>query len=418
MSTRCLLSIFVFGSALALSAGAADWPQWRGPRRDGVSEETGLLKEWPKGGPKLLWQVKDIGYGFATPAVAGDRIFVISNKGQDDEFVQALSINDGKQIWSARVGKVGPNQMQPYPGARSTPTVDGAKLYALGSNGNLACLEASTGEKVWKKDLRADFGGRPGWWAYSESPLVDGDVLVCTPGGEEATIVALNKQTGDVIWKNASPVKDHAGYASAIVAEIGGVKQYVQFLEKGVVGVDAKTGKFLWRYNETSKGSTASIPTPVEHGGSVLTGGPRGAGLVKVKAKGTEFEAEQVYLTKGLPSGIGGFVRVGDYLYGATGKGLVCAEFATGKVKWQHECVGAGAVCYADGRLYVRGDSGEVALVEATPDGYRENGRFTPPDQPAHPKGVKAWCYPVVADGRLYLRDLDRLWCYDVKDVK
>jgi outer membrane protein assembly factor BamB len=417
MKALQLLAVATFTGLLALSAGAADWPQWRGPHRDGISQETGLLKAWPKGGPSLLWENKDIGYGFSTPAVAGDRLFLISNKGMDDEYVQALSAADGKQIWSRRIGKVGVNKGPQYPGSRSTPTLDGAKLYALGSDGDLDCLEASTGEVIWKKNLRSDFGGQPGQWAYSESPLVDGDVLVCTPGGAKATIVALNKQTGDVVWKAASPVADQAAYASAIVADIGGVKQYVQFLSKGVVGVDAKTGKFLWRYEKTGK-SPANIPTPVAHDGYVFTGtGMGGAGLVKLKAKGAEFEADQVYFTKDLPTSIGGSLRLGEYLYGTNAKGLVCSEFTTGKIKWQDKSVGAGALCYADGRLYVHGESGEVALVEATADGYREKGRFTPPDQPAR-KNTKAWAYPVVADGKLYLRDLDRLWCYDIKEAK
>jgi outer membrane protein assembly factor BamB len=417
MNSRKLLCVLTLTGLISLSAVAADWPQWRGPHRDGISEETGLLKEWPKAGPKLLWQVKDIGSGYSTPAVAGDRIFLISNKGMDDEYVQALSTSDGKQIWSKHIGKVGVNKGPQYPGSRSTPTLDGAKLYALGSDGDLDCLETSTGEVLWKKNLAKDFDGKSGQWAYAESPLIDGDELVCTPGGKTATIVKLNKQTGEPIWKAASPKGDEAAYASAIVADIGGVKQYVQFLQNGVVGVDAKTGKFLWRYEKTGK-SPANIPTPVEHAGYVFTGTSMGgAGLVKLKAKGAEFEADQVYFTKELPTSIGGSVRVGDNLYGTTGKGLVCAEFTTGKIKWQDKCVGPGALCYADGCLYVHGESGEVALVEATPDGYHEKGRFTPPDQPAR-KNTKAWCYPVVADGKLYLRDLDRLWCYDVKNAK
>jgi outer membrane protein assembly factor BamB len=413
-----LLLVATFTGVLALSAGAADWPQWRGPHRDGISQETGLLKEWPKDGPKLLWENKDIGSGYSTPAVAGDRLFVISNKGVDDEYVQALSVNDGKQIWSQHIGKVGPNQGPQYPGSRSTPTLDGAKLYALGSDGDLVCLEASTGEKIWKKSLRTDFGGKPGAWAYSESPLIDGDALVCTPGGSTATMVALNKQTGDVIWKAAESKEDRAAYSSPIVVDVDGVKQYVQFLQSGVVGVDAKTGKFLWTYSKTATGSPANIPTPVAHAGYVFTSTARGgAGLVKVKAKGAEFEADSVYVSKDLPNSIGGSVLVGDYLYGTTPKGLVCGEFTTGKVKWQDKCVGPASVCYADGRLYVRGESGGVALVEATADGYHEKGRFTPPDQPVR-KNTRAWAYPVVADGKLYLRDLDRLWCYDIKEAK
>jgi outer membrane protein assembly factor BamB len=422
MKTRWLLLVVLGTGFFYLTAGAADWPQWRGPSRDGISQETGQLKEWPKSGPKLLWQAKDIDFGYSTPSIVGDRVYLMSNKGADDEFVLALSAADGKRLWATRVGKVGPNGPPNYPGARSTPTVDGDVLYALGSDGDLACIQTAAGSVVWKKSLRSEFGGKPGTWAYAESPLVDGDVLVCTPGGKEATIVALNKKSGDVIWKSpivtSTGAGEQAAYASAIVDEVGGVKQYVQFLQKGIVGVDAKSGKLLWRYDKTGK-SAANIPTPVAHGAYVYSSsGQGGAGLVKLAPDGDAFKAEQVYFDRKLPTSIGGAVRVGEYLYGTSGKGLMCVEFATGNVKWQEKGVGPGSVCYADGRLYVHGESGDMALVEATPEAYREKGRFTPPDRPER-KGrnqSQSWSYPVIADGKLYLRDLGVLWCYDVKE--
>ena len=252
MRTQRVLGCACGAVLLSLVAYAAAWPQWRGPQRNGVSAEAGLLKEWPKAGPRLIWQAKDIGDGYATPSIVGNRIYILSNRGLDNEFVQALSTQDGKQVWATRLGKVGnPNQMPSFPTARSTPTVDGALLYALGSDGDLACLETARGKIRWQKSLRADFGGHPGQWAYSESPLVDGDVLVVTPGGAQATIVALNKKTGETIWKSAVPGGDDAAYASIIVVDTSGRKQYVQFLAKGLVGVDAKSGQFLWRYDAT-----------------------------------------------------------------------------------------------------------------------------------------------------------------------
>jgi len=269
--------------------------------------------------------------------------------------------------------------------------------------------------------LRTDFGGTPGNWAYAESPLIDGDMLVCTPGGKEATLVALNKKNGDVIWKSEVPGGDEAAYASAVIVEVGGVKQYVQFVANGVVGVDAKTGKFLWRYDETAKKSAANIPTPVAHDGYVYTGtGQGGGGLVKLKVDKDKATAEQVYFNTKLPTSIGGSVLLGEYLYGTNAQGLMCVEFTSGNVKWQEKGVGPGSICFADGRLYVHGENLEVALVEATPEAYREKGRFTPPDAPDHSKqmGPKAWAYPVVANGRLYLRDANLLWCYDVKAGK
>jgi outer membrane protein assembly factor BamB len=417
MNTQWLLLVV---AVLGVSSLAGDWPQWRGPERDGVSKETGLLKEWPKDGPKLLWQVTDIDYGYSTPAVVGERLYLLSNKGNDDEFVLALGVKDGKRAWSQRLGKVGPNQGPQYPGARSTPTVEGDRLYALGSDGDLACLDSAGGEVRWKKNLRSDFGGQPGLWAYSESPLIDGDKLVCTPGGKEATLVALNKNSGEVIWKCAVPGGSAAAYSSIVIAEAGGVKQYVQLLGNGLVGVDARTGKFLWRYEKATKGSPAVIPTPVAHDGYVYSSAAVvGGGLVKLKARDGAVEAEPVYFKKSLPTSIGGAVRIGDYLYGTTGQGLQCVEFTTGNEKWQDKCVGAGAICAADGLLYIHGENGMVALVEATPEAYREKGRFAPPGQPKHTRQrEQAWAYPVVANGRLYLRDLGVLWCYDVKGEK
>lgn len=420
----CLSFAVVFVTRSAnIAAAASDWPQWRGPERNGTSAERGLLKQWPAAGPKLLWQVNDIGEGYSTPAVVGKRIYLMSNRGLENEFVQALSTQDGKPIWTTRVGNVGnPKQNPSYPKARSTPTVSGDFIYALGSDGDLACLEARTGKIRWQKSIRKEFGGEPGEWAYAESPLVDGDVVVVTPGGAQATMVALNKTTGALIWKSAVPGGDPAGYASAIVVQGGGRKQYVQFLSKGMVGIDAKTGQFLWRYKEVVKGPAQAF-TPVARDGYVYGGALGvGGGLVRLKPDGNGVAAEQVYFTRGLPNGFGGAVLVGDYLYGteaAMASGALDAiEFTTGKVKWQAKSIGMGSVAYADGLLYLHCLEGDVALVEATPEAYREKGRFTPPGQPkkqAGPYPEGAFAHPVIANGRLYIRDAGTLWAYDIK---
>lgn len=404
--------------ALSATAPAADWAQWRGPNRDGKSDEKGLLKQWPEAGPRLLWHVEDAGGGYSTPAVAGERFYLMGSKGLNDEFVQARAVADGKVAWTVRVGKVGnPEQRPPYPGSRSTPTVDGNVLYALGSDGDLVCLETSTGKERWRKNLRADFGGKPGVWAYSESPLVDGDKVIVTPGGADATSAALNKATGEPVWKSAVPGGDNAGYASVVVVEAAGKRQYVQFLEKGLVGIDAATGKFLWRYEASAKGSPANIPTPVAKGDYVYSATAMGGvGLVKLSASGDGVKAEQVYFGKKLPHAIGGSIVIGDFLYGTTNGAMMCVELLTGKEKWSERGIGAASVLLADGRLYLHGEKGEVALVEPTPEGYREKGRFTPPGAPNLGKSV-AWAYPVVANGRLYLRDADHLWCYEVRDA-
>jgi outer membrane protein assembly factor BamB len=350
----------------------------------------------------------------------GGRLYLVSNQGMEDETLRAMSVEDGKTIWTLRLGKVGnPDQAPAYPAARSTPSVDGDLVYAFSSDGDLACVEGATGKVRWKISTRQEYGGEPGKWAYAESPLIDGDALVVSPGGAQATLLAVNKKTGKLIWKSAIPGGEAAGYSSAIIVNGAGRKQYVQFLSKGVVGVDAKTGAMLWRYDETSKGP-ANIPTPLAHGDHVystarsMTAG----GLVRLQAKPDGgVAAEQVYFQRGLPSAIGGSVKVGEILYGTTNEGLVAAEFLTGKIRWTDPSVGAGAVLHAQGHLYVFGEDGDAALVEATPEGYREKGRFTPPDRPAHPRGAreKSWAYPVVANGRLYLRDLGVMWCYDVR---
>lgn len=400
---------------------AADWPQWRGPERSGVSKEVGLLKQWPAGGPKLLWQVNDLGDGYSTPAVVGMRIYLMSNHGMDNEFVQALSTENGKVIWTTRVGNVGnPNQNPPYPKARSTPTIDGNFVYVLGSDGDIACVDAKTGKLRWTKNVRKEFGGQPGEWAYAESPLVDGDLVVVTPGGPEATLVALNKKTGALVWKSAVPGGDVAGYASAIVVQAAGRKQYVQLLSKGLVGVDAKTGQFLWRYAEVAKGP-AQYFTPVARGEYVYGGALGiGGGLVQLKSNGGAVVAEQVYFKRGLPNGIGGAVIVGDHLYGTeVGKKLVAVEFATGKVMWEQADFGWGSVAAADGLLFAHLVTGEYVLVDATGEGYREKGRLTPPNQPAKKQAgqfpEQSFTYPVIANGRLYIRDLGTLWAYDIK---
>ncbi len=398
-----------------LCAAGADYPQWRGPARDGISNETGLLPRWAAGGPKLLWKIQDGGDGYGAVAVAGGRVYFVSNRGTEDESVQALSVEDGKRLWSARIGKVGnPDQAPAYPLARSTPTIDGDVLYAFGSDGDLACLETATGKIRWRKNVRREFKGEPGKWAYAESPLVDGGAVIVSPGGPEAGLIAFRKNDGELLWKSAIPGGEAAAYASVVPLTAGGRKQYVQFLAKGVVGVDAKSGEFLWRYDDTSKGP-ANIPTSLVHGDSIYTTARSIGAAALVRVEGAS--AKQVYFERGLPSTIGGAVLWKGTLYGTTNEGLVAADFSTGKLLWKDETLGAGSVLYAENRLYVHCEDGDVALVEASPDAFRQHGRFTPPDQPKHPRGAreKAWAYPVVAGGRLYIRDLGTLWCYDVR---
>jgi outer membrane protein assembly factor BamB len=224
--TRAGIVAVLLGLTIPLAAD--DWPQWRGPDRSGISKETGLLKEWPSSGPPLRWKAEKIGSGYSSPAVANGRVYIQTTKG-NDEFALALDERTGKELWSSPIGTVGKNEGPQYPGTRSTPTVDGDRLYCLSSAGQLSCLDSS-GEAKWRKDLVKSYGGRVGQekksWAYSESVLVDGNAVVCTPGGDTATLLALNKISGEVIWKCPIPGGDAADYASIVTIEVGGVKQY------------------------------------------------------------------------------------------------------------------------------------------------------------------------------------------------
>jgi outer membrane protein assembly factor BamB len=410
----CLSLVFLSlpnAATAQLPVGPGDWPGWRGADRTGVSTETGLLKEWPKEGPPLVWKVKGLGEGYSTPSIARGRIYVMGSQGTTDEFVQARNASDGGLVWQTTVGKVGNlNQNPDWHGSRSTPTVDGDRVYALGSDGDLACLDAANGKEQWKKNLRSDFNGKAGTWAFAESVLIDGNTLVCTPGGPSAAIVALNKKTGDVLWQSAVDNAGEAAYASAIVADAAGGKQYIQFLRKGVIAVAAKDGKFLWRFDKDATPTNAT--TAIFHDGFLFhtAAGPGGGGTAVLQL--TPDGAKEVFVGKTLMNHHGGVVRVGDFVYGTTQTVLACVDFKTGALKWQDRSVGKGAVTAADGHVYLRGEqSGAVALVEATPDAYKEKGRFTPPDRSDKP----AWPHPVVAGGRLYLRDKDALLCYDIK---
>jgi outer membrane protein assembly factor BamB len=415
-------SSILLALALAVSARAADWPQWRGPDRTGLSKETGLLKAWPKGGPALAWKVTGTGGGFSTPSVSGGKIYLMGSKGQPDgrgkgsypESVICLDEKDGKELWATEVGTT----QGGYPGPRSTPTIDDGLAYAISSNGVLACLDAASGSVVWKKNLPKEFGGKAGGWAYTESPLIDGDRVVCTPGGEKHTLVGLDKKTGKQLWSaSVTGVEakrgkfNTAGYSSVIVANSGGVKQYIQFLHGGVVGLDAKDGTFLWHYDQPANG-TANCSTPLFQDDSVFAASAysTGGGRAKLVKDGNGFKAEEAYFVKKMQNHHGGMVLLDGRVYGTGGRALLCLDFADGNEAGSANSAGKGSVTYADGHLYHRGEDGTVCLVEATP-ALKEKGRFKQPDRSGQP----AWAHPVVVNGKLYLRDWDALYCYDVK---
>jgi len=396
---------------LAATGRADDWPQFRGPDRDNVSKDTGLLKSWPKDGPPLAWQAKGLGGGFSSLSVVGDRIYTLGNSG-NKSFVVALERDGGKVVWSEEVGPAGGN-------LGCTPSVDGEHVYALGQEGDLVCLDAKDGKCLWHRDLLKEFGGSYGGWKYCESPLVDGDRVIVTPGGKKATMVALDKKSGETLWKCAIPTKHtEAGYSSVVIATVGGVKQYVQLFNGGLVGVGTD-GRVLWTYEKLGP-NTANIPTPIVLKDEVLAvaGYGKGGALLKLTADGKDVTAKEVYFKGELTNKHGGIVVVGDYVYGDTDdQGLpYCIEVKTGKVMWKREPKqGEGkhstSVTSADGHLYFHYENGVVALVEASPDGYKEVGSFKVPKT----QGA-AWAHPVVVGGRLYLREGDLLYCYDVRD--
>ncbi len=405
----------VLGTALLLgvlgTAAADDWPQWRGRHRDGLSEEAGLLQKWPPAGPKLLWKAGSLGdtFSYSTAAVSRGRVYLLATQ-RDREVLIALSEETGRPLWTQPIGPVGKNIGVQYPGARSTPTVDGDLVFVLGSDGDLVCLDAEKGRRQWALHLRTDLGGVMGSWAYAESPLVDGDYVICTPGGPKATLAAIHKRSGKVFWKAAvTGVGIKAAYSSLVVGEVGGVRQYIGFIHGGLVGVEARTGKFLWRYTQTSF-AASNVPTAIFKDGLVYSNSGKEGGVARLTAANGAFSAVPVYGLKELANKVGSAVLVDGHVYSA-GLNLVCVEFATGKVKWSNPCVGPGSLCCADGCLYVRGEKGQVALVQASPRGYVEKGRFQQPERSAKP----AWPPPVVANGRLYLRDQTNLLCYDVK---
>ncbi len=416
----CLLS------ASARSASPPqDWPGWRGPARDAISKETGLLQEWPAAGPPLAFKATGLGTGFSSVSIVGDRIFTMGDRG-DDQFVIALNRADGKTLWAT---KVGPSWKDEFLGPRGTPASDGERVYALGTEGNLVCVDVATGRLIWQKSASQDFAGQMmSSWKYAESPLLDGDRLIFSPGSLGQAMVALDKRTGAVAW-SAEVVdigdkgSNGAGYASAVISEGAGVKQYVQLTGRGVVGIRASDGKLLWSYNKIAN-KIANIPTPVVRGDYVFTstGYQTGAALLKLVKTETGVDAQEVYFLppKTFQNHHGGFVLVGDSIYAGHGHNRgypICLDFLTGKVRWGGELRNAGegsaAVLYADGRLYFRYQNGVMMLIEATPEAYREKGSFRIPDVQK-----PSWSHPVVHGGRLYLREQDALYVYDIGAAK
>jgi outer membrane protein assembly factor BamB len=396
--SRCLGLILLFFATIAL---AADWPQWRGPDRDGKSADTGLLDSWPKGGPRLLWKAQDLGEGFSSPAIAGDRLYIQGQQG-GEQFVMAYDVHTGKQLWKTPAGKSFSEEHGNGP--RGTPTLDGARLYALSADGTLVCLEAATGKRVWELNMVDFLGGRPNR-GYTESPLVDGNQLIVMPGGPGAGVVALNKNTGAIIWKSQS---DKTGYSSAIAFDIGGTHALALLTGEAAIGLDAKDGALLWRYARVSN-RTANIATPIAHDGFVFFSSDYGTGCVLLHPT-PDGKTAEVYFNRDMRNHYTTSVLVGDYLYGFSSEILTAMEFKTGKVAWKDRSVGKGNCIYAEQRLYCMGEDGVVGLIDPTPAAYKEISRFEIPRGPSN-----TWTSPAIANGQLYLREQTNLYCYNVK---
>ncbi len=418
MKNSCVLSVMLLAACVssALSADGAGWFQWRGPQRDGISTDKGLLKEWPEGGPKLLWKATGLGLGYSTVSVIGDRLYTMGEKG-DANFLIALNAKDGKPVWTTRVGKAGAPGWGGFAGPRAQPTVDGDLVFGIGQYGEVVCVSTDGGREIWRKSYIDDFGGEVPEWGFAGMPLVDGDQVIVMPGGKDGDLAALNKKTGERIWQSKE-LTDSIHYSSPIVAEIGGVRQYIQLTDAHVAGIAAKDGKLLWAAER--KGATAVIPTPIYSHGYVYVSSSYGSGsdCFKVTARDGKFSVESVYSNKVMVNHHGGVIQVGPNVYGySDSKGWTCQDLRTGKAVWQEKGkLGKGSLTFADGMFYLRSEEGKdgkgtVALIEASPDGYKEHGRF---DQP-NLSGKNTWPHPVIIDGRLYLRDQDVLLCYSVK---
>jgi outer membrane protein assembly factor BamB len=402
-----LASCFALTSADAAGPLESDWPQWQGPDRTGLSTESGLMKSWPAEGPPLLWSISGLGEGYGSIAIKGERIFVQGSRA-GESVVFCLNRPDGKSVWVAALGpRLGQDR---GPGPRGTPTIDGDRAYALTENGDLGCLRVKDGSILWRRNILKDFRGSNPQWLISESPLIDGDRLIVTPGGEGASIVALDKLTGKTVW-TTKELSDEAGYSSCVVSDIQGVRSIVGFTGNAGVGVRASDGKLMWRYERVSN-RTANITTPVVHGDKVFYTSAYGTGcaLLGLKAQGGELRAEEIYFSRDIQNHHGGVVLVNGYVYGFSNAILTCLDLATGKAVWRDRSVGKGTFTYADGHLYLLSENNVVGLADATPEGYREKGRFRIPDQ-----GWPSWAHPVVCGGRFYIRNQGTLACYDVR---
>lgn len=408
--------------ALVGQAAAKDWPTFRGTDRTAVAPDTDLLESWPEGGPKLVWKASGAGRGYASPAIADDRLYTLgdglSTAPDADEYLTCYDRETGKQLWKTKTGQPWNEGQESWQSSRSTPTVDGDTVYVITPHGQLVACATADGRERYRVDLKATFGGKKGdGWGYSESVTIDGDRLICTPGGEQATMACLDKKTGRTIWYCPMKGDRGAGHASIVITEVGGKKVYVQTTAAGAFAVDAQKGDFLWAY--PIEQTVAVIPTPIVRDNLVfiVAGYKRGGALLRQKAGPQgRVGVEEVYgLKTELANKHGGVVLVGDHLYGCADDQpiIFCAKLETGEIAWKERGSGknSAAIAAADGHLYVRYQDGTVSLVKADPSRFEEVSSFSVPGSGDRP----SWAHPVILDGRLYLREGDDILCYDVR---
>jgi outer membrane protein assembly factor BamB len=400
---------FAFTSALVLSLSALvsnraldDWPQWRGPNRDGISPETGLRKDWPQGGPPLAWKASGAGEGYSSFAVTQSRVYTLGARG-DTEYVLAYDAASGKRLWEVAHGRRFSNDRGDGP--RATPTIDGDRIYAFGASGDLSALDAATGKIAWTINVLRQYGGSNITWGLSESPLVLSDRILVNAGG---TILALKKTDGSAIWRSGG---DEAGYSSAVLQKTENLNQAIFFTSRRVLGVDINSGRQLWNYTNVAN-RTANIATPIVRGNRVFVSSAYGTGgaLLEVATSGNNVSVREVYFTRRMMNHHATSILIGDYLYGFDNAILTALKFDTGEVAWQNRSVGKGSLAFADDRLYLYSENGVVGLAEASPTGYREHGRFE-----LRTGNLPTWSHPVVSGGKLFLRDQDTIYAYDVR---
>ncbi len=394
-------------------ACADDWPQFRGPDRDGKSKETGLLKTWPEGGPKLIKTITGFGAGYSTPAIVGDKIYISGKVPCEfckvgEEFFLFCFDMDGKKLWEA---KLGPAYTRGYKGARSTPTVKDGAVYVVSGLGQLGAFEAASGKQIWSKNILKTFKGKFPQYGFSESVLIDGDRVICTPGGKDACIVALDKKTGETVWTSKG-VNNRCDYASPILVEHNKVKQVIALAFGGLIGVSADDGKLLWRYDQPF-GKGRMCLTPVYENGYVFAeAGHKGmGGAVKLTAKGADITVTPLWEVPATPTHLGGYITLKGHIYGHDGTGFSCREFQSGKVVYQEKKIKKGSTLYADGMFYYLVENGAMQLVQADTSGCKTVSSFRIPEARRN-----VWAYSAIADKRLFIRYADKVFIYDIKE--